>query len=99
MKKKFAIPEELIGTFNRLMNLVPDELKDDANTQKTISVYLKLGGEKLARHGINIIKNRFQTEGIKDVPQTVTSDEPLNDKTQDTDPDSPDIDDFEFPSE
>ena len=62
MKKNFILPDELKGTFDRLMNLVPDKLKNDAKTQKTISVYLKLGGEKLARQCVQVVKSNLPVE-------------------------------------
>ncbi|MBU0988380.1 MAG: hypothetical protein KKH68_14115 [Proteobacteria bacterium] len=62
MTKRLSIPEEFQGTFQRLMKLLSFELCNDVQTQNTVWVYLKFGGEKLARHGIEIIKQRFREE-------------------------------------
>lgn len=59
MTNKLDIPAELQDAFQRLMKLVPAELRDNAHIQKTILVYLKFGGERLARHNIGIMKKPF----------------------------------------
>ncbi len=43
------IPNDLQGAFQRSINLLPYELKDDGHTQQVILTYLKFGGEKLAQ--------------------------------------------------
>lgn len=62
MAEKLNIPEELIGTFKRLMNRVPERLRNDSHTQKILQLYLKLGGEKLAKQHIEVIKLRVREE-------------------------------------
>ena len=62
MTKKLNIPDELHNPFHQLMQMLPYTLQSDIDTQNTILVYLKLGGEKMARHGIEIIKMRFFEE-------------------------------------
>lgn len=62
MAENLNIPEELQGTFKRLMNRVPEKLKIDSHIQKIIQLYLKLGGEKLAKQYIEIIKLRVREE-------------------------------------
>ena len=62
MAKKMNIPDELHGPFRELVRLLPYQLQNDVDTQNIILVYLKLGGEKMARHGIEILKIRFQEE-------------------------------------
>jgi len=62
MAKRVNIPDELQGPFQKLMQLVPERLQNDIDTQNIILVYLKAGGEKMARHGIEIIKMRFLEE-------------------------------------
>ena len=96
MKKNFIIPDELKGTFARLMNLVPDKLKNDAKTQKTISVYLKLGGEKLARQCVQVVKSNLPVEDTQNTTHDNTADTTEINEKKATDPDSPDVDDFEF---
>jgi len=60
MAEDLTIPDELKGTFMRLMNQVPNEQRADPETQKIIRVYLKLGGERLAKQYIEIIKLRVR---------------------------------------
>jgi hypothetical protein len=62
MTKKLNIPNELRSPFHQLMQMLPYTLQNDIDTQNIILVYLKLGGEKMARHGIEIIKMRFLEE-------------------------------------
>jgi hypothetical protein len=62
MAKNLNIPDELKGTFKRLMNRVPVKHRSDNHTQKIIQLYLKLGGEKLAKQHIEIIKLRVREE-------------------------------------
>jgi len=45
MAENLNIPEELQGTFKRLMNRVPEKLRIDSHIQRIIQLYLKLGGE------------------------------------------------------
>lgn len=62
MADNLNIPDELKGTFKRLMNRIPEKLRSDRHTQKIIQLYLKLGGEKLAKQHIEIIKLRVREE-------------------------------------
>jgi hypothetical protein len=62
MAENLNIPEELQGTFKRLMYRVPEKLRSDSHTQKIIQLYLKMGGEKLAKQHIEIIKLRVREE-------------------------------------
>ena len=62
MAKNLNIPDELQGTFKRLMDRVPEKLRSDSHTQKIIQLYLKLGGEKLAKLQIKILKLRVREE-------------------------------------
>lgn len=62
MAENLNIPDELQGTFKRLMNRVPVRLRSDSHTRHIIQLYLKLGGEKLAKQHIEIIKLRVREE-------------------------------------
>jgi hypothetical protein len=62
MAENLIIPDELQGTFKRLMYRVPEKLRNDSHTQKIIQLYLKLGGEKLAKQHIEVIKLRVREE-------------------------------------
>lgn len=62
MAENLNIPDELQGTFKRLMYRVPEHLRNDSHTRKTIQLYLKMGGEKLVKQHIEIIKLRVREE-------------------------------------
>jgi hypothetical protein len=62
MADTLKISDELQGTFKRLMSRVPEKFRSDVHTQKIIHLYLKLGGEKLAKQHIEIIKLRVREE-------------------------------------
>ena len=60
MTKRSNVSDELQKEYQQLLELLYGELRIDPGTQNIIRVYLKFGGEKLARHGIEIINRRFQ---------------------------------------
>ena len=62
MAKRLNIPDELHNQFQQLLKLAPDELQNNVDIQNILSVYLKFGGEKLARHGLAIIHKRYLEE-------------------------------------
>lgn len=49
MVNTLKIPEALQMTFNRMIQRVPDDKKDDITLQRSVLRFLKLGGERLAR--------------------------------------------------
>lgn len=57
----FQVPDEYLGAFRRLMRRMPIELQTDEAFLQTLVMYLKLGGEKLARHRIEVEKAEFVT--------------------------------------
>jgi hypothetical protein len=57
MVKGLNIPDEFQYTFKRLINLVPYKQRNDRNAQKIVLLYLKLGGEKLARQYVEVLKS------------------------------------------
>jgi len=62
MSKRLSIPDEYHDLFQKMLGLLPYELRNNTDIHNIILVYLKIGGEKLARHGIEIIKKRFIAE-------------------------------------
>jgi len=64
MTEKVIIPDEFQGSIRRLLNRVPSEQRDDEALQAALLVYLKLGGEKLARHYIEISKKVFPDQMV-----------------------------------
>ena len=76
MAENLNIPDELQGTFKRLMNRVPEKLRIDSHVQKIIQLYLKLGGEKLAKQYIEIIKLRVREEERQKKAEANSSERP-----------------------
>ncbi len=64
MAKELNIPEEYELAFNRLMRRVPIEFRDDMTVRKTALLYLKVGGEKLARASIKALTTPFTEKFI-----------------------------------
>ncbi len=64
MSEKMIIPDEFQGSIRRLLNRVPSEQRDDETLQAALLVYLKLGGEKLARHYIEVSKKTFPDQTV-----------------------------------
>jgi hypothetical protein len=64
MSEKMIIPDEFQGSIRRLLNRVPSEQRVDETLQAALLVYLKLGGEKLARHYIEITKKSFPDQMV-----------------------------------
>ena len=62
LAKRLNVPDEVQDSWRAMMQLIPERLQSDIDTQNIILVYLKAGGEKMARHGIEIIKKRFLEE-------------------------------------
>jgi hypothetical protein len=62
MAKRLNLPDDLHDQFQQLLKLAPDELQNNVAIQNILSVYLKFGGEKLARHGLTIIHKRYLEE-------------------------------------
>jgi hypothetical protein len=58
--EELEIPEDLQWAFKRVVKKIPSDLKCDTELKKKIFIYLKLGGEKLARQRIELIKKEFK---------------------------------------
>jgi hypothetical protein len=83
MTEEIEIPEEMKLTFKRIIKRVPNELREEISLQKTTLVYLKLGGEKLAKQRIELTKKQFR-EGyllldrlVPEDAEEETTEEPL----------------------
>jgi hypothetical protein len=64
MSVKVIIPDEYQGSVRRLLSRIPSEQRDDETLQAALLIYLKLGGEKLARHYIEISKKVFPDQMV-----------------------------------
>jgi hypothetical protein len=58
----FDIPDDLRSAFQRIIRQIPPELREDEHLFKITLAYLKLGGEKLARQGIEVAKEQHKQE-------------------------------------
>ncbi len=56
----FEIPENFRISFQRMKRILPTPIRYDPVVQKTTLAYLKLGGERLARHYIKLVKYRLK---------------------------------------
>lgn len=87
MAEDLNIPEELKGTFKRLMYQVPSEHRSDRHAQKIIQLYLKLGGEKLAKQYIDIIKIHVrEKKRQEDAAAKALRDSDIDDASYDSNP-------------
>ena len=91
MIEDLNIPDEFQYTFKRLINLVPQEQRNDRDTQKIVLLYLKLGGEKLARQYVEVLKSDLRENEDK----TEASEKANDDEEFLTDPDFSEDDDSE----
>ena len=59
MAKELIIPEEYVLALNRLMQRIPVEFREDRTVRKTALIFLKVGGEKLARASLKALTTPF----------------------------------------
>jgi hypothetical protein len=57
MNYKFDIPEALKPNFQRVYRRVPVELRQNETLIKDLILFLKVGGERLARQQLEVVKN------------------------------------------
>ena len=60
MIEELDIPEDLKPIVKRVMRRLPAELKGDLEFLKNLLIYIKIGGEKLARQRIAVTKKPFR---------------------------------------
>ena len=58
----FQVADEYLGAFRRLVRRTPVEFQTNEAFLRTLMMYLKLGGERLAGHRIEVEKAEFVTE-------------------------------------
>jgi hypothetical protein len=100
MKKSFHLQDDLQKAYQNLLRRLPEPLRNDASTQKTILVYLKLGGTRLANHGIDIINKQFQIESLSRHDDAAhETDSSFDEDIDMTEPHPHEMGGFEFPIE
>lgn len=62
MIDNIEVPDELVGSFKRVVRRIPVDLKKDEELIKTVVAYLQLGGEKLARQAVEAAKQTHELE-------------------------------------
>ncbi len=97
MSEALQIPDALQMTFKRMLHRVPAKKRDDIEIQKSVLLFLKLGGERLARARIKLMVSPFPESFsvVKLRPQPIP-DEPIKEDEPDAvaekDVDDPDED-------
>jgi hypothetical protein len=74
MVRRLNISDEVQDVFQRMARLIPEQLRDDVQTQNSVCVFLKLGGEKTARQYIEIINMQFRKTMEEEVENTEVPD-------------------------
>ena len=59
MARKLTVPEKMEMTLNRVLQRVPAGMRSDIELQESILLFLKLGGERLARARIKPVVAPF----------------------------------------
>jgi len=62
MSIQLEIPHELKRAFQRVIRHIPYDLRNDEHIFRTTFAYLCLGGEKLARQGIDVAREHRKQE-------------------------------------
>jgi hypothetical protein len=99
MTNQMKIPDDLQRAFHRLIDHLPDPLKEDDHTQQVILTYLKFGDEKLARHRIEIIKLSFREKTLEESSEIQTLLDLYSDGSDLSESDLSEADSLEFPTE
>ena len=100
MSVKVIIPDEYQGSVRRLLSRIPSEQRDDETLQAALLIYLKLGGEKLARHYIEISKKVFPDQMVlikRQLREGVDEDETDEENMEDTEREEAYLPDFDKP--
>jgi hypothetical protein len=86
MADNVNIPDELLETYKRLMNRIPEKLRNDSHTHQITQLYLKMGGERLARQYIEILTlNAREEERENMVEEENLEDSDMDDEDSDFD--------------
>ena len=65
MAEPFSIPEEYALSFRRLLPYLTAPLQNDPDVHASVMLYLKLGGEKLARAAIDAFNVSRKLEDVE----------------------------------
>jgi len=65
MNEPLEIPEALRLTWNRLLNRMPIKLRQKEDVLESVLLFLKLGGERLAKQAIEAARASLTLEGTR----------------------------------
>lgn len=88
MARKLTVPEKMEMTLNRVLQRVPAGMRGDIELQESILLFLKLGGERLARarikpvvapfpENISVVKSRPLPIVVEPVKAVVDNKNPI----------------------
>lgn len=66
MDQSFSLPQELQTSFQRIMPYMSARLRNDQQSIEAIALYLKLGGERLARIAIDAYNQTHRLQDAAD---------------------------------
>lgn len=66
MEQSFTLPQELQTSFQRIMPYMSARLRNDQQSIEAIALYLKLGGERLARIAIDAYNQTHRLQDAAD---------------------------------
>jgi hypothetical protein len=78
MIKEMDVPKPYQAVFRRLARRIPEELLVDPKVVETLLLYVKIGGERLARQRIELFKKCFEQECVifqRRTPETAVGDD------------------------
>ncbi len=93
MADQFTVPEDYQESFRRLIPYVAAPLQSDEEVLQSLLIYLKLGGEKLARIAIdafNVALRLYHAEMIKQLREEVLLGDDKDDSDDETGEDDKD---------
>ncbi len=96
MGSNFTIPDDYLESYRRLLPYMEASLHNDAHVLESILIYLKLGGEKLARIAIdafNINQRMLDAEMRKKIRDQILLSAELEESDDQEDDESEDDDD------
>jgi hypothetical protein len=85
----FEVPAEYKAAYQRVIRLLPPEARGNQPLCEAALLFLKLGGEPLARHRLAVAKKPFRTRFFKCSPPEPSGD----DQKAPADPDNEDSED------
>ncbi|MFO7685684.1 MAG: hypothetical protein R6V60_06295 [Desulfobacterales bacterium] len=59
MTVKLDVPEDRLGSFQRMKRQLPLEIREDPEVLRKLLIYLKLGGDRLVRQFVATVKTEF----------------------------------------